>query len=344
MIGRKALDVLKDVCDQLGWVQVTTVENAELLDKDSRKMVRALNRVLRAMSSIDDWKFLRAEGEIELIDAYTTGLMRLTNGSVSVSGQDDPDVTGTANPVWALSMVGRAIVINGHPVVYRVATVTSATALTLDRAFMGTTSDGGTTVDDYHYQIVQDRFDLPADFDRPASEVWTRYDDNSAADIVVVDPDVIADRRRARMPYSTGDPTAVTLWDVDDESEHRVAIFDQFPDEAKLVRFPYQKLHPVIEGDTQRILFPPGKEELIAAGIEFLILRGPEDDQRAQILLVEFLQQQQNAVSKSEIGTKRTRLTISVERIRSQRTKWGRRGLRTDWGSYFDRANFHDLP
>jgi hypothetical protein len=340
-MGRKALDVLKDIADQLGWKQPTTVENAEQLDKDDRKLVRAFNRVLRAMSSIDDWKFLRAEGEIELIAAYETGTMRLTNDSTTVSGQLDEDA---ALPVWTNSHIGRAVVVNGHPITYRVVSRGSATALTLDRAFMGTTSDGGTTLDDYNYKIVQDQYDLPLDFDRPVTELWTRFDTSAASDISVVEPDIVLARRRGRLPYSTGDPECVTLWQHDDAGEHRVAVFDQMPDEAKLVRFPYQKLHPVIDNDTQRILFPQSKEEMISAGVEFLILRGPEDDQRAQLLLGEFLQQQMNAVAKSEIGTKRTRLTISVDRIRHQKAKWGRKGLRIDWGSYFDRANFHDLP
>lgn len=341
-MGRKALEVLQDIADQLGWRQPTTLENEELLDKDQRKLLRAFNRVLRAVAGIDDWRFLRKEGEITLEAAYTTGLMRLTNGSTSVSGQDDPDVTGTELPVWTSSMVGRAVVINGHPIVYRVASVTSATALTLDRAFLGTTSDGS-TVDDYAYQLVQDRYDLPADFDRPIDEDWTRHDENSTSLIRIISPKEMAARRRVRPAYSTSDPDTVSLWKIDDAGEHRIATFDPFPDTARLVSFEYQATHPKMENDTQRILYDQKTEEMILSGVEFLILRGPEDDARTGLMLDEFLRQQMAGVSKTEIGNQRTRLRASQERALQQRTKWARKARRIDWGAYFDRANFHDL-
>lgn len=339
-MGRRALDILKDIADQLGWPQPTTVENEAQLPKETRKLLRSMNRVLRAMSSINDWHFLRAEGTIQLVAAYETGTMRMTNGSTSVSGQVD---SSSNSPTWTSSHVGRAIVISGHPVVYRVASVASATSLTLDKAFVGTTSDGGTTQDDYTYKIVQDRFDLPTDFDRPVSDTWTRYDGTSSSPIAVVEPEEVAEARRERSSYSTGDPTKVTIWRHDDQGEHRVAVFDPYPDTLRLVAFEYQKLHPKIELDNQRVLFDQRREDLIMSGVEYLILRGPEDDQRAQLLLTEYLQNQNIAVSKDEIGTKRTRITHSQERALRERGKWQRRGRRINWGAYFDKANYYDL-
>lgn len=339
-MGRKALEVLQDIADQLGWRQPTTLENADLLDKDQRKLVRSFNRVLRAMSGIDDWRFLRQEGEIELVDAYETGTLRLTNGSASVSGQLDED--GDL-PVWTSDLIGRAVVIAGHPVVYRVANVTSATALTLDRTFLGETSDGGATVDDYVYQIVQDRYELPVDFDRPVDEDWSRHDGTTTSFIRVISPKEMAARRRVRQPYAGADPDSVSLWRHDAEGEHRLAVFDPYPDTARLVRFEYQAVHPLIENDTQRILFDMKNEEIILAGVEFLMLRGPDDDARAGLMLDEFLRQQMNAVAKTELGQQRTRITASQERALQQRSKWARKGRRFNWGRYFDLANFHDL-
>lgn len=339
-MGRKALDILKDIADQLGWPQPTTVENESQLPKETRKLLRAMNRVLRAMSSINDWHFLRAEGTVTLVAAYTTGTMRLTNGSTAVSGQVDSD---SNSPTWTSSHKGRAVVISGHPVVYRVAAVNSATSITLDKEFIGTTSDGGTTLDDYSYKIVQDRFDLPTDFDRPVSDTWTRYDGSSSSPIALVEPDEVATRRRERSPYSTGDPTVVTIWRHDDQGEHRVAVFDSYPDTARIVQFEYQKLHPKIELDNQRVLFDQRREDLIMSGVEYLILRGPEDDMRAQLLLTEYLQNQNVSVAKDEIGTKRTRITPDQERVLREHRKWGRKGRRINWGNYFDRANYYDL-
>lgn len=339
-MGRKGLDVLKDIADQVGWKQPTTIENPEILDKDQRKLIRAFNRVLRAMSGINDWRFLRKEGEITLLATYERGTMRMTNGSTSVSGQVDEDGN---SPTWTSSHIGRAVVISGHPVVYRVSAVTSATAITLDRAFMGDTSDGGTTVDDYIYQLVQDRYDLPVDFDRPVDDDWTRYDDTATSRIKIISADDMREARLHKLAYSTGDPDTVALWMDDTQGEHRIAIFNPYPDDAKIVRFEYQRVHPDMETDNQRILFERRNEELVIAGVEWLLLRGPEDDQRATGLLQEFLTQQMNAVAQTEIGQQRTRITPSEARAWQQRTKWRSRGRRINWGSYFDKANFFNL-
>ncbi len=339
-MGRKALEVLQDIADQIGWKQPTTLEQAHTLDKDQRKLIRSFNRVLRAMSGINDWRFLRKQGEIELLAEYTTGLMQLTNGSTAVVGSADTDGNTGA---WTSAMIGRAIVLQGHPVVYRIASQTSATALTLDRQFVGTTSDGGTTLADYDYRIVQDRYDLPVDFDRPADEDWTRYDGGSASPVRLVDPNEIRSRRLRRVAYSVGDPEVVTLWMNDDAGEHRMAIFDSYPKSLRVVRFDYHIVHPQMELDNQRILFDQKQEELIMSGVEFLLLRGPEDDQRAQLMLGEYLQQQQTAVAKTEIGQERTRITASQDRAFHQRAKWRRRGRGIHWGSRFDRVDFYDL-
>jgi len=327
-MGRKALEVLQDIADQLGWVQPSTLENADLLDKDDRKLVRAFNRVLRVLSGIEDWHFLRAEGEITLTAVYETGTVACSQDAAAVTG------TGTT---WTNAMEGRAFIFATHPLVYRIASVDSATTLTLDRAYVGE------TVTESEYQISQDRYDLPQDFDRPVDEDWTRYDDSSKATIRVVSPKEVALRRRTRPSDSTGDPDVVTLWQQDTVGEHRVAVFDRYPDSARVVRFEYQRQHPLIEDDTQRILFDMKTEEMIQAGVEYLILRGPEDDARAGMMVGEFLRERMDAVAKSEIGKQRTRLSVSQERAIQQRTKWGRKGRRTDWGSYFDKANFYDL-
>jgi hypothetical protein len=339
-MGRKAIEILQDVADQLGWTQPTTLENPDQLEKQQRKLVRAFKRVLRAMSAVNDWHFLRKQGEIELVASYTTGTMRLTNSATTCTGQVDDDGN---SPVWTPSMEGRAIVISGHQVVYRVQRVNSATSITLDRDFIGTTSDGGTTQDDYSYKIVQDRYDLPVDFDRPVDEDWTLYTSTSKLDLRLLNPNDIRDRRASRDAYSTGTPTAVTLWRRDDEGEHRVAVFDPYPDTQQLVRFDYQALHPDIEFDYQRVLFEQKYEEMILNGIEFLIMRGPEDDQRAGLMLQEYLQERNSSVARREIGQQRTRLTPSAARAFREKNKWAGRGARIDWGSFFDLARYHDL-
>jgi hypothetical protein len=341
MVGRSVLDVLRDVCDHLGWEQIVSVENEDDLTKDDRKLVRALNRVLRVMSSMNDWPGLRRQGEIVTDAEYTAGLLRLTNASKVVTGQLDDD----GNPaVWTQDMVGRAIVVNGEQLIYRVADVVSATSLRLDREYQGDTTDGTDDAPDMPYHIMQDRYDLPLDFDRAVDEKWTGYQGSADFTLVITDANTVRARRRGRAPASTvTQPDIVVLWKNDEQNEHRQVVLDPFPKEQVVIQFDYQAIHPKVEKDTQRILFAPRHEEMIQSGVEWLLLSGPEDDARAQLALGEFLRNRGEDLAKQEIGQQRTRLNASQERALQQRTKWRRRGMRVNWGSAFDRKDFYNL-
>jgi len=341
MIGRSVLDVLRDVCDHLGWEQIVSVENEDDLTKDDRKLVRALNRVLRVMSSMNDWPGLRRQGEIVTVAEYTDGLLRLTNASKVVTGQVDDDGNPT---VWTQDMIGRAIVVNGEQLIYRVADVVSATSLRLDREYQGDTTDGSDDAPDMPYHIMQDRYDLPLDFDRAVDEKWTGYQGSADFTLVITDANTVRARRRGRAPASSvTQPDVVVLWRNDEQNEHRQVIFDPFPKDQAIIQFDYQAIHPKVEKDTQRILFAPRHEEMIQSGVEWLLLSGPEDDARAQLALGEFLRNRGEDLAKQEIGQQRTRLNASQERVLQQRTKWRRRGMRVNWGSAFDRKDFYNL-
>jgi hypothetical protein len=341
MVGRSALDVLRDICDHLGWAQIESVENEDELTKDDRKLVRALNRVLRVMSSMNDWPGLRRQGEVVTIAEYTTGLARLTNGSKVVTGELDDDGNPT---VWTQDMVGRAFVVNQEQLIYRVADVVSATSLRLDREYQGDTTDGSDDAPDLPYHIMQDRYDLPLDFDRAVDERWTGYQGTADFTLMIIDASMVRARRRGRAPASTvTQPDAVTLWKNDDQDEHRQVILDPFPKDQVVIQFDYQSLHPKIEKDTQRILFAPRHEEMIQSGVEWLLLSGPDDDARASMALGEYLRNRGEDMAKQEIGQQRTRITASQERYLQQRSKWRRRGMRINWGSAFDRKDFYDL-
>lgn len=343
-MGRRALDVLKTVCDQLGWSQIVTVENEDQLPKDDRKLVRALNRVLRVMSGVQDWRFLRAEGEIITVAEYAVALARLTNGSTLVTGQDDPDVAGTLLPAWTADMRGRAFIVAGGPLVYRIAAVNSATSITLSRAWQGDSTLGTVDAPDVPYKILQDTYDLPLDMDRPSDEDWALFKDTTAVPVRVVDSSEVRERRMGRFPASTTDwPNVVTLWSHDEQGEHRVAILDPFPLAQHVITFEYHKIHPTIDRDIQRILFPPRYEEIILQGVEFVLHSGPDDDARSDMELAQLLRTRSETAAAREIGEKRRQLTASQDRAWQQRTKWSRGGRRIDWGSHFDRANFYDL-
>lgn len=334
-MGRLALSVLNDVADALGYPQLTTIEGT--LDPQHRKLLRALNRVIRTLSAMDDWYFLRREGNITTVAEYTTGTATVTNGSAAVVGTDDAGTPAADPPVWTIAMEGRAISFGADAMTYRILQVTSPTALTLDRTYEGT---GGSQV---QFTIAQDRYELAEDFDRPIGD-WTNFFGSSTTRMVPVSPDEFLERRRRRtVGVSTGEPTVFTPWGLDDETEHRLVILDPWPKERRVLLYPYQRTHPEMVLDTDKLLFPLRQEPAIIDAVIYLMKRDIEDDLQAGNMLVEYLQGINNIMSKREYGSEQRRMTPAHLHRKRQYYKWASRGGRIDYGDLFDLGYFYDL-
>lgn len=95
------------------------------------------------------WSGLRVDTEVNIPAAYTTGMAGLVNASAAVSG------SGTT---WTSAMVGRQFLVGSRAPVYTIATVPTATSLTLDRVY------GGNTVISTAYEITLMHLSMPTDF------------------------------------------------------------------------------------------------------------------------------------------------------------------------------------
>jgi len=338
MNARPALDILNDVADAIGLQQLETIEGD--LSSSHRKMLRVLNRVLRTLQGIEAWWFLRKEAQITTVAPYILGLVEITNGSTAVTGIDDPDVTGTAPPVWTEAMVGRVFSLVGDTLVYRIASVTSATTLVLASEYQGTT---GTGDDAKSYTITQDRYELPDDFDRPITD-WSSFLSNSHGFMEPLDPNAMLHRRRARGSFlEQGVPRFFTLWGTDDQEEHRLVILDPTPDAAYILDFPYQFNHPEIKYDSERVRFPLRYDALLIEAMLYLLRRDLDDDPRAQGMLMDYLRTRNESLSKIELGQQRKRISPSTKRRTLERARWGKGSRRYDYGEHFDRSEFHDI-
>lgn len=107
-----------------------------------------VNTAYSRILSESGWSGLKKEGEFQIPAAYTTGTASVTQNSASVTG------SGTT---WTSAMVGRQFLIDGAPF-YTIASVESATALTLDRVYGGVTAAGQA------YTIVLIYLVVPTDF------------------------------------------------------------------------------------------------------------------------------------------------------------------------------------
>lgn len=334
-MGRRALDLLNDINDALGWPQLTTIEGD--LSPFARKGLRALNRVLRTLAAIDDWFFLRAESEIITIAEYRVGVATVTNGSTTVTGADDPNTAAADPPVWTAAMEGRAINFGNDALIYRISKVNSATNLTLNRPYQGTTLTDG------NYVIAQDRYELPTDFDRPIGD-WTNFFSSQNLTIRPVSPNEFRDiRKRRNVGIETNDPQSFTAWGYDAQNEHRLIVLDPFPKDQQVLEFPYQTVHPEMSLDTHKVRFPLRYDPLLIEACIYILKRDIEDDARASQMLLDFLQEKNDALGKREVGEQMHRITPSNAHRLRERARWGSRSSRIDYGEHFDNINFYDL-
>jgi hypothetical protein len=117
-------------------------------DREATELfVRSHQKVVRE----HPWPFCIAEDRIVTEPEYSTGTVNVTTLSAAVAGVDTVWQVG-----WATAPSMRRIIIEGRPESYRVASIASATALTLRDVWVG---DTGT---DLAYRMYRDIYTLPS--------------------------------------------------------------------------------------------------------------------------------------------------------------------------------------
>ncbi len=339
-MGRTAIDIIRDVAQRLGWVIPSTVEGP--LDADAQKLLNLLRQVLRQLAGANDWNFLRRDGEIALVAPYTTGVAYTAQGSTVIAGLTD----GTSAPVWTQDMVGRAIQVGGTNEIYRIMQVPSAITLIINRPYIGVSSYDPVTLatTTFAYTIAQDRYELPTDFDRPIGD-WNNF--IIAPTIRPVDPNEFLRRRRLRSNLMLLDePKLFTMYEFDDQGQHRMVALDPFPRAVRLITFQYQGIHPEITHDNDKLRFPLRYDSLIMEAMLYLGRRDYEDDQRMTMNLQDFLREKNESLVHEERTQQPMRITPSTSRRTSENAKWSRGavgGLRINWGQRFDEIDRYNL-
>lgn len=319
------LALINEVEDRLSWRQTDTLEGA--LRPETRKLVRLLNRVLASMQTLDDWPLLREDGTVQLVAAVTgDAYFELENGSAVVQlGASETTLS------FSETMKGRAIQLGTHATIYRIESVESSTSLTLNRPYLGddvVDADGPIA-----YAIVQDRYTLPDDFDRPTDDWENFFGPNS---IDNVGPNKFLEQRRNRgSTLLVHDPEIYTVYGLDDSETYQIIHFDPYPNEARVLTFTYQKNHPVIETDEDRVLFPRSHEAIIIEAMLHLSNRDYEDAQKVELVLRDFMRTINQAQASGNVAQDRMRFTPNGAHRLAQHTKWGGRGG-INWGDTFD--------
>jgi len=130
----------------------TTIWNKVLLRAPAVPSLLSRDWVTNAFREVAErrrWSWLVKSGQIIVPDSYNTGTVSATLGS--------PTITG-AGTTWTPQMVGRQFRVGASAPIYTIAGFNSATSLTLDAVW------GGSSVSSSGYEIYQCFFPVPDDF------------------------------------------------------------------------------------------------------------------------------------------------------------------------------------
>lgn len=329
------LSIINEVEGRLGWRKTDTLDSTTPR-KETTKLLTLLNRVLRAAQSLDDWPLLRTDGTILSVeDISETRAMLFSNGCSIVqdrSGSNDFDET----------LIGRAFHIDGFQTVYRIDDVPSNLSLQLNRIWVHDSSTGGIDGQSVTFTIAQDRYALPRDFDRPTGG-WRQF--LSPYKITPIGPEEFFKIRSERgNTILTDQPRYFTVYGLTDDGVYQQIHFDPYFDEQQILSFTYQKNHPKIETDDDRILFPLRMEEIIVEAMLYLANRDYDDNSKLEVVLRDYFQSINTIRGTDNVAEDKMRITPSGAHRIAQYQKWNRGSRNVDWGTFFDRADKVGFP
>lgn len=325
-----ALDILNEIADRLGWPQIDTIERSNL-PKETRKLLRLLNRVLATLSGLEDWPMLRGEGTIQLIPDETSDL---TSGSEQyVVATKNSDTIELLNTSLDATYLGRAIEVSNCDYVFRIEEVPSSTEVKLNRAWF---QDDIDATDEVTFTIAADRYVLPTNFDRPIDDF------NSFLSPYGIDPvspeDFQERRRRYGNKIQVGEPEVFTIYGLNDAQTAEIIHFDPWPDKVQILNYPYVKQHPIIDSDNDKILYPKRVVEVIIEMVLQLAYRDYEDDDRMQATLVEMIRKYNQSVGKKTVTQNRRVMRPDGRTRREVYRAFRSGGGNIDYGDAFDRV------
>ena len=133
---------------------VTDVENISQFTGQRAILKRLINQAVAKVASAWNWPFLYTHTFLSTVAEITAGDADVTNGSTSVTSDN-------GSTSWPATVVGRKFRLGSQRAYYTIATRVSATSITLDQPFQGSTDT------DESYSIYQDEHLLRADVDYP---------------------------------------------------------------------------------------------------------------------------------------------------------------------------------
>ncbi len=327
-----ALDLLNELCDRLGKPQFKTLETTQL-QPHHRKLLTLLNRILQTVGAYNDWPLLRAEGDMVTITAFQSDADPNDDGSTAdgefVTATQNSTALTIANVTLDETYKGRGIQVLGDDYIYRIAAITGPTAITLDRAWVNASI---TTASECTAKIAMDRYALDTNFDRPVDD-WQAF--FAPYSIRPVSPNEFREIRRRERNIRLGEPEVYTKFGLTDNEASEMVHFHPWPETARIMRYEFQKNHPKIGSDQDKIMYPLTYIGVLIDWILALANRDYENSQKAQKVLMDAIQAHNMQQSNPGVTEPAIRIEPSGE-VRNQiREAYGEAGVDIDYGDWF---------
>lgn len=322
-----ALEIINEINDLLGWSQLKTIEDPTVTN-EQRKVMRALNRVLRTIQGVNDWALLRRDGDMVLVASELSDLTSGTEQYVTAT-KNSKNVT-VANITFDATYKQRAFQVAGDSYVYRIEDVLTPTSIVLNRAWL---SDSITVSDEQTFIIASDRYALPSNFDRPTDELQSFFSPHT---IKPINPNEFSERRRLDPGIITSEPEFWTIYNMNEGQTSQLVHFHPFPETARLLNFTYQSQHPEINSDNDKILYPQRYMEFVVQAVYQRCLDAYEDSAKADRALIEMMRQYNWQTP--DITESLPRMRPSKQLRTSMQRAFGHGGTRINWGRHFDIA------
>lgn len=323
-----AKDLMNEILDRLGWSQIETIEDPAITPRN-RKLLRVMNRVLKVVGTFNDWPILRKSSAIILVASEESDT---TSGSEQyVTATQNSDTITVANITFDDTYIGRAIAFSGSNYVRRIVAVPAPTQLQLDRIWI---DDSVTVTDEVTFTIAADRYALPDDFDRLSGNGSNAF---TPLKITPISPYEFQQKRYADAGMVVDDPTFLTVYDTNTGESNQLVHFHPYPKNARILSYDYQREHPDITSNNDKVLYAGSAITLIIDATLEIANGDLEADETKVARVIERLMRMYNQ-RQSNLGP--TAPKFELRPANDIRISFHRAGIRTriDWGEYWDRA------
>ena len=324
-----AKDFFNEILDRMGWPQIDSIENPSLSARH-RKILRIGARGIKTMGTLVDWPMLRTSADIVTVASETSDVTAGTEQYVTTT--EGSDLVTVDNIVFTDTYVGRAFQVKGNNYVYTIIGVPAPTQIQLHRAWIG---DSLAPSDEAIFVIAMERYALPDDFDRFSDKAASAFQPMRIEPLDTVE---FARKRHSEPGIQLDEPAYFTVKSINSGETNQLVHFHPYPKYQRLLQYDYQRVHPDITSNNDKILYPDTAISVLMDAIMVVAKGDLEADDGAVARVMERFMSGYNQ-NQANAGPNARRVELRPMNDVRVQFRQGSIRAKIDWGSeFFDRT------